>query len=249
MVAAIRGIGSHPRVRQRCSAPLCRAGGAVRPPRGRRARPRAAGRAAAAAVAVEGLQVRFAAVYLLQANRLDFRVAACAGPAPAKRRRHRARPPRHAAWPRRARQEPARAPTRSMPRPASPCPGLAPRRRAQRWPMPLPDRGHPRGQRHRRRGGRAGAFGEDEAALPRRAGEPVATSLQRPRRLSEQLNHFAAAGGVGQLTGGIAHDFNNLLTVISGSLQVLEDLSAIAADPFAQQSSARPRAPAGAAPS
>jgi CheY-like chemotaxis protein len=40
---------------------------------------------------------------------------------------------------------------------------------------------------------------------------------------------------VGQLTGGIAHDFNNLLTVISGNLQVLEDLPAIANDPQMRQ--------------
>jgi signal transduction histidine kinase len=40
---------------------------------------------------------------------------------------------------------------------------------------------------------------------------------------------------VGQLTGGIAHDFNNLLTVIQGNLQVLEELPALADDPYGQQ--------------
>jgi CheY-like chemotaxis protein len=40
---------------------------------------------------------------------------------------------------------------------------------------------------------------------------------------------------VGQLTGGIAHDFNNLLTVISGNLQVLAELPAVAPDDLAQQ--------------
>jgi signal transduction histidine kinase len=28
---------------------------------------------------------------------------------------------------------------------------------------------------------------------------------------------------VGQLTGGIAHDFNNILTVISGTIEILEE--------------------------
>jgi signal transduction histidine kinase len=30
---------------------------------------------------------------------------------------------------------------------------------------------------------------------------------------------------VGQLTGGVAHDFNNLLAVVSGNLELIEDVA------------------------
>ena len=82
VVAAIRGIGSYPRVRQALQrahyaeqvALFGRLAVDARDPEPLVEQlPR---------VAVEGLQVGFAAVYLLQANRLDFRVAACAGAAP-----------------------------------------------------------------------------------------------------------------------------------------------------------------------
>jgi nitrogen-specific signal transduction histidine kinase/CheY-like chemotaxis protein len=62
----------------------------------------------------------------------------------------------------------------------------------------------------------------------------LAASLQRVRA-DEALSHSQSLKSVGQLTGGIAHDFNNLLTVISGNLQVLEDLPVIASDPEVRQ--------------
>jgi signal transduction histidine kinase len=62
----------------------------------------------------------------------------------------------------------------------------------------------------------------------------LAASLQRVRT-DEALSHAEGLKSVGQLTGGIAHDFNNLLTVISGNLQVLEDVPAIADDPEMRQ--------------
>jgi signal transduction histidine kinase/CheY-like chemotaxis protein len=62
----------------------------------------------------------------------------------------------------------------------------------------------------------------------------LAASLQRGRT-DEALSHSQGLKSVGQLTGGIAHDFNNLLTVISGNLQVLEDVPAIAGDPEMRQ--------------
>ena len=87
VVAAIRGIGSYPRVRQALQRALRRAGGAVRPPRGRCARPRAAGRAAAASPSRPAGALRRG---LPAAGRTGSISASppCAGPAPGERRRH-----------------------------------------------------------------------------------------------------------------------------------------------------------------
>lgn len=77
-------------------------------------------------------------------------------------------------------------------------------------------------------------FGEDERRFVDLLGSLLATSLQRAQS-EEALNHSQRLESVGQLTGGIAHDFNNLLTVISGNLQVLEELPALAGDALGQQ--------------
>lgn len=58
----------------------------------------------------------------------------------------------------------------------------------------------------------------------------LATAALR-HHAQEQLAHSQRLEAVGQLTGGIAHDFNNLLTVISGNLQLLQEL--VAQDPLA----------------
>lgn len=51
----------------------------------------------------------------------------------------------------------------------------------------------------------------------------MASAVVQRRRSEDQLAHAQRLDAVGQLTGGIAHDFNNLLTVLSGSLQLLDD--------------------------
>ena len=75
----------------------------------------------------------------------------------------------------------------------------------------------------------ANRFGDDECRFLETLCNLLATSLQRAHS-EEALNHAQRLESVGQLTGGIAHDFNNLLTVIQGSLQVLEELPALAGD-------------------
>jgi PAS domain S-box-containing protein len=77
-------------------------------------------------------------------------------------------------------------------------------------------------------------FGDDELRFLESLANLVATCLQRAQS-EEALSHAQRLESVGQLTGGIAHDFNNLLTVIQGNLQVLEELPALAGEAYGQQ--------------
>ncbi|MBS79711.1 PAS domain S-box protein [Variovorax sp.] len=77
-------------------------------------------------------------------------------------------------------------------------------------------------------------FGDEEVRFLESLSNLLATSLQR-MQTEEALNHAQRLESVGQLTGGIAHDFNNLLTVIQGNLQVLEELPALEQNSHAQQ--------------
>ena len=77
-------------------------------------------------------------------------------------------------------------------------------------------------------------FGDDELRFLESAASLLATSLQRAQS-EEALNHAQRLESVGQLTGGIAHDFNNLLTVIQGNLQVLDELPPDANDTHRKQ--------------
>ncbi|MDP9898704.1 PAS domain S-box protein [Variovorax ginsengisoli] len=77
-------------------------------------------------------------------------------------------------------------------------------------------------------------FGDEEMRFLESLSSLLTTSLQRVQT-EEALNHAQRLESVGQLTGGIAHDFNNLLTVIQGNLQVLEELPALAPNALVQQ--------------
>ncbi|WP_421955303.1 ATP-binding protein [Polaromonas sp.] len=77
-------------------------------------------------------------------------------------------------------------------------------------------------------------FGDEELRFLGSLASLLSTSLQRAQT-EEALIHAQRLESVGKLTGGIAHDFNNLLTVIQGNLQVLEELGTIAKDSTAAQ--------------
>ncbi|RZL40025.1 MAG: PAS domain S-box protein [Rubrivivax sp.] len=99
--------------------------------------------------------------------------------------------------------------------------------------VPLTDRGETVGALTVR-SRQAERFGDDEVRMLQSLAHLLAASLQRTQT-EEALNHAQRLESVGQLTGGIAHDFNNLLTIIQGNLQVLEDHPAVAADALAPQ--------------
>ncbi len=77
-------------------------------------------------------------------------------------------------------------------------------------------------------------FDADDARFIESLASLVATVLQRAAS-EDALRHAQRLEAVGQLTGGIAHDFNNLLTIVHGNLQVLEDWPSVAADEGARE--------------
>jgi PAS domain S-box-containing protein len=234
VVAAIRSIGDYPRVKQalqraRYSEHLAQFGRLVVD-----ARDPQVLLEHVPVIAAEALQVEVAMVFLLERNRLEFRVASGVGMVPGEALGDRV--------PNRADTPPGFVLSQGRPvivsdyriEPRFVVPqayldaGLT-----SALAVPLSDRGRPIGaltvHSHS-----AQRFGDDELRFLESLANLLATSLQRAQS-EEALSHAQRLESVGQLTGGIAHDFNNLLTVIQGNLQVLEELPALAQDAYGQQ--------------
>ena len=175
-------------------------------------------------IAAAALEVEAATIFLLESNRLEFRVAAGVGPMASQEAGELVpnRPDTPAGF------------VLSQGRPVI-IDNLNAEARfnipqayldagiASGLSVPLSDRGRMIGvvavrSREPKR------FGDDEVRFVESLANLLATSLQRAQT-EEALNHAQRLESVGQLTGGIAHDFNNLLTVIQGNLQVLQESS------------------------
>ena len=234
VVAAIRDIGAYPRVKQalqraRYSEHLAQLGRFAVDSRDPQVLLEQVPN-----TAVEALQAELAIVYLLEPNRLEFRVASGVGLVEGQiigtlvPNRPDALPGFVVAAGLPVTVTDFRSELRFKVPPAALNAGLT-----SGLAVPLSDRGRIIGalavcSRKSKR------FGDDEVRFLESLSNLLATSLQRAQS-EEALGHAQRLESVGQLTGGIAHDFNNLLTVIQGNLQVLEELPAIAHDGYAQQ--------------
>jgi len=233
VVAAIRGIGAYPRVKQALQrarygehlAQLGRLAVDSRDPQVLLEE--------VPAIAARALQVDQAVVFLLEADRLQFRVASAVGGA--------------------ASESVGSAVANRLDTPqgfvlAEGQPVIVDEYRSERrfevpaayleaglasgLAVPLMDRGKAIGALEVR-AREVKRFGDDELRFLQSLSNLLSTSLQRAQS-EEALNHAQRLESVGQLTGGIAHDFNNLLTVIQGNLQVLEELPALAGHDWGQ---------------
>ena len=233
VVAAIRGIGAYPRVKQALQrarygehlAQLGRLAVDSRDPQVLLDQ--------VPAIAAQALQVDVAMVFLLEADRLHFRVAGGVGhldgealgclvanrlDTPQGFMLSEGRP---------VIVDDYRTERRFLVPPAYLAAGLG-----SGLAVPLTDRGKLIGALTVR-SHEIKRFGDDERRFLESLSNLLATSLQRAQS-EEALNHAQRLESVGQLTGGIAHDFNNLLTIIQGNLQVLEELPSLAADAWGQ---------------
>ena len=102
--------------------------------------------------------------------------------------------------------------------------------------QPIADRGRAAGllEVHTRETQETRGLDADDARFIESLASLVATVLQRAAS-EDALHHAQRLEAVGQLTGGIAHDFNNLLTIVHGNLQVLEDWPSVAGDDGARE--------------
>jgi PAS domain S-box-containing protein len=234
VVAAIRDIGTYPRVQQvlqraRYSdhlAMLGRLAVDARDPQ------RVVDQVPA--IAADALRADAAMVYLLEGNWVDLRLAAGVGLVPGARVGTRLPPSADTLAGRVLQQgRPVRAD--ALHPEAQPLIPAAYRSQGldAALAVPLSDRGrtigalvvHARTAQH---------LGDDALRFLESVCNLLATCLQRAQS-EHALEHAQRLESVGQLTGGIAHDFNNLLTVIQGSLQVLEELPTLNEDAQGRQ--------------
>jgi PAS domain S-box-containing protein len=234
VVAAIRDIGAYPRVKQalqraRYSEHLAQIGRMAVDARDPQVLLQQV-----PAIAAQALQVEVAMVFLLDSDRLAFRVASGVGMVSGEGLGARVpnrpdTPPGYVlAQGRPVVIEDYHTEQRFVAPQAYLDAGLT-----SALAVPLSDRGRIIGTLTAR-SREAKRFGDDEVRFMESLSNLLSTSLQRAQS-EEALNHAQRLESVGQLTGGIAHDFNNLLTVIQGNLQVLEELPALADDAYGQQ--------------
>ncbi len=225
VVAAVRGIESYPRVRQALqrahySELVARMGRlAVDNRDPRRLLDELPG------VAAEALGVDSAAIYLLEPNRQDIRLASASGLDERERgeRTVLANGPGTLVGCVLSQGVPVIVEDASAEQRFKLMPGFA-----SAVAVPLSDQGQAIGVLA------VGArqlkqFGSDEVQFLQSLAHLLTSSLQRAQS-EDALKHAQRLESVGQLTGGIAHDFNNLLTVIQGNLQVLAEQPALRGD-------------------